>query len=239
MKITYVGQLPPHPGGGAVRDGQLLSSLAERRHDVVGLALVFRDRWGFEPSWLSPQVRTVRLTLPGSGDPFRAPTDAGNLERQQDEVQRRLSFLLRDRRPDVLLALSQPLIDGVPELCRRRGVPCVILQHDVAFVSHYPPALRDRMRAMLHRAALVISCANHVAGLLKDIGLDRVAEFPTASIPTSSDRHLRSRACAVRSTSHPTPQSHCTCPISNPSSGPWIWCRRQPSAPKRSQRWSM
>ena len=96
MKITYVGQLPPHPGGGAVRDGKLLSDLAERGHEIAGLALVFSDRLGFEPSRLDPHVPTVRLALSGSGDAHR-PAKVSQLEDQREQVLRRLSLLLCER----------------------------------------------------------------------------------------------------------------------------------------------
>lgn len=176
MRLLFTGLLPPHLGGAALRDAQLLQMLAHRGHEVIALA----------PAWpgmddaadrLAPAIALHRFAMP---EPYLGPwvyCRASFRDRHAELVGSHLSRLVEDHAPDLVAVGGELFLAGIPDLAARLGRPWVVLAHGL------PPRRQlDELELLdgMARADLVVCCAHHLARWYAGAGLDRVIAIPNA-----------------------------------------------------------
>ena len=102
LDVLFVGALPPHPGGSAISAGQILTGLAGRGHVIRGVAPMTEDaaRDGDAFAARHPALRIARFAIPYFNVSPMNPIPEEDWSREEREVERLLTGLLRERRPD-------------------------------------------------------------------------------------------------------------------------------------------
>jgi glycosyltransferase involved in cell wall biosynthesis len=181
--LLYVGTFPPHPGGSAVTGQLILRGLAARgwRIRVLSpIAAAEADPDRFQRAAPDLELTRFPLPYPEVSPDIPQPEDYRRLERQQ--VEQLLTRLIRERRPDLVLAGRESFAWYVPEIARRHGLPWAvrIAGGTTAGILNgsYPAELAAGLIERLASASLVCAPARHVAESLALLGLPAVEVIP-------------------------------------------------------------
>jgi glycosyltransferase involved in cell wall biosynthesis len=186
LDVLFVGALPPHPGGSAISAGQILTGLAGRGHVIRGVAPMTEDaaRDGDAFAARHPALRIARFAIPYFNVSPMNPIPEEDWSREEREVERLLTGLLRERRPDLLFVGREIYAACAATIAARWNLPFALrLPGGTTFgllQGAYSPARTARLLAGYRAASLVISPGRHLAELVRARGVDRVTVVPSA-----------------------------------------------------------
>ncbi|HXJ82849.1 MAG TPA: glycosyltransferase family 4 protein [Candidatus Methylomirabilis sp.] len=166
LNLTYVGTLPPHPGGSAISAALILVGLASRGHTVRCVApLTGSDDDGF--AIRHPELQITRFPVSWYETDPSTPPPVGYHERQQAAVCRLLAGLFDEARPDVCFVGRETFVPGVVDLAHAQGVPVVLrvagsLTAGLA-AGAYPDGTAAALLADLKKVEVCVSPGRHLA----------------------------------------------------------------------------
>ena len=176
LRLLYVGTLPPFPGGGAIMGAELLAGLAADGHAIRALAPITpADRGAPDP----PGVAATRFEVPYYQLAPDAPRADGYEQCERDAVATMLPAMLRDERPDVLVAGRETFAWVAPAIARTNGVPCMVIVQGTTTAG--------MIRGTYPRAAEVLEHYRHADGVVapaehvgRFLGLPNVRVIPNS-----------------------------------------------------------
>ena len=194
LTILYVGRLPPHPGGDAIVTGSYLASLVARGHRVCALVPTTSEiPVSADPlAQAHPRLRLERYPVPF----WFTAREMVLLDRDYREYTQvegrglaaKVPGLLREVRPDLVVAGHEHLGWHVPALARTAGVPYALVVHGGTTIQALTEsgATTGDLRRLIEgfeNAGLVITVACHLAERLQQLGLRHVRAIPNAVDP--------------------------------------------------------
>jgi len=181
--ILFVGPLPPYPTGAAIVCAQIVGGLARLGHRIRAVAPIAPGMSGAADPFAArhPEVRVIPFAVPYvESFTHSAPKDYRTFEGQQ--IRERLSALIQEARPDVIVIGREIYAWHVPDLARAHALPTVLLSHggpSTAILNGtWPPAASRYLVEQLRRVDLIVSVASHWAERLRTLDLDNVAVIP-------------------------------------------------------------
>ncbi|MCZ6771164.1 MAG: glycosyltransferase, partial [Proteobacteria bacterium] len=176
LKVLYLGTLPPHQGGSAFSNAQILFGLAARGHRIQAIAPmaadVSNDYDAFADS--HPEIDVTRFMMPHfETDPFN-PASSDYRVRQTTQSLHLLGEMLTAEPRDVVFVGRESFIWGVPDLARQHRVPCVINLRGVInaiATGTYPHELGQALLAELRRTDCATVPARHMLEKLRSLGI--------------------------------------------------------------------
>jgi glycosyltransferase involved in cell wall biosynthesis len=190
LDILYVGTLPPHPGGSAVQNAQVLAGLARRGHGVRAIGQITPPELEQGDAYAArhPELDVVRLTLPFLDITPDTPKQNGYREAEGRLVEQLVSRLVSARKPDLIVLGRESFAWHLPRLGHLDGIPLVLIAHGTTTANlvdgTYPRESAAAMLERLRRVDRVITPAAHVARLLDDLGVARVDVIANAVDPS-------------------------------------------------------
>ncbi len=180
LDILYVGPLPPHHGGSAVSAGLILSQIADEGHSIRAIAPLREGACEpqriFEKS--QHRIGIERFTTAIDYTAPNLPPPPGYWEAERKQVRSRLQAQIERKRPDIVLigretyaAHSVPVAkaNGLPMLLRISGA-----QAWGVYRGEFPESFRDEFCAALKAVSLICPQAQHMACILRALGVDHV-----------------------------------------------------------------
>jgi glycosyltransferase involved in cell wall biosynthesis len=205
LDILFAGTLPPHPGGSAIANGNLLAGCARMGHRVRALAPMVSagdESPGDAFAAAHPEIVVTRYAMPWFEMSPDVPAPESFREREGENIREGLGALIALRRPDVIIAGRETFLWHVPDVARAHGLPCVLMVHGCTTIGvlsgGYPEAMVQALLDQYGRVDLMVSPANHTAESLRSAGLGRVAVLPNGVdmelfSPGEPDDALRNR----------------------------------------------
>jgi glycosyltransferase involved in cell wall biosynthesis len=186
LDVLYAGTLPPQRGGAAVVGIHLLRGLAARGHTVRALAPITAEA---HRAWRDPGARPAGVCptwfyVPRFDNAPDVPPDDEFAGVEREQITTKLSLMIRQRCPDVILIGRESFARHVPSIARAHAVPSLMLVHGdpTRGLIHgtYPEPQAGRLLAQCHQVDHIATPARHMAEGLQRIGLSRVTVVPNA-----------------------------------------------------------
>ena len=186
LRLLFVGQLPPHPGGSAISVGQLLAGFASRGCQIEAVAPITAAALELGDSFAerNPALRLSRYEVPYF--------DVITYEAAPDEFRRQerarlaelVPPLIARLRPDLVICGRETFSWYVPELARAHSLPCVLFARgnptNAILRGAYPAGPAAYFLEQYRKADLIVTAAQHMADGLRARGFERVLTIPTA-----------------------------------------------------------
>lgn len=139
----------------------------------------------------------------------------------REQIKPLFDRLVEQERPDVILIGREALAYHLVDLCRERRLPSILIAHGVPTAALldgiYPEQATQELVDCLRKVTVIVTVANHLAEVLKTLGLQRVQTIPNVIdprrfCPQPKSRRLledlRLRAYRFRRSSHSTSWPH-------------------------------
>jgi glycosyltransferase involved in cell wall biosynthesis len=186
LNILYVGTLPPHPGGSAISGAVLIEAFASAGHHVRALATMTAETRGTRDVFAEshPDVPVSRFQVSHFEiSPFTPPPE-DELRREGEALRAALEEMLSAERPDVILMGRESFAWHVPDVAIAAKIPCVLRIAGTTTLGMlrgaFPDAQAKRLLENFQKAEWVVSPARHLAGYLRQCGLERVEVIPNS-----------------------------------------------------------
>lgn len=184
MNIVFVGTLPPHPGGSAVMNWQLLRGLTRRGHRCRALAPITGDAGRNNGAEKCAGVEIVRFPVPYFAVSTERYADS-YLAAEHVEVAPRLERLLEGERPDIMVIGRESFLFHTMETAAAHALPTLLVTHFGSLPASllnrsFAPALGPRLLSRIRSVDRVISVAGHQCGAWKQLGLGAITLIPNA-----------------------------------------------------------
>jgi glycosyltransferase involved in cell wall biosynthesis len=186
LNIVYVGTLPPHPGGSAISASQLLAGLAGLGHSVRAIAPITPDALAAGDVFAArvPEIAVTRFLMPGFETTPYLPPPVDYRRQEAERIQRVLSALIDESRPDAVFIGRETFAWHVPDVTERHCLPTVMRVAGATLFGmlrgDLPPAEAASLMKQFGRLDLLVTPARHMAESLRRAGISRVEVIPNA-----------------------------------------------------------
>lgn len=186
LNILYVGTLPPHPGGAAIANSQLLARLSKLGHRVRSLVPIPSGELptGTAFARLYQELSVTTFPIPHFHIDPNVPAPEGYRRLERTQIQKKLPCLIEKERPDIVLIGRGIFILDVPDIAGAYSIPCVL--RSAGATTHgilnqtSPEMLLQQLLKNYHRVNLIIAVASHMAESLQRLGLKSIKTIANA-----------------------------------------------------------
>jgi glycosyltransferase involved in cell wall biosynthesis len=190
--LLYVGLLPPHragsvlsSGGSALSCSQLLVALARAGVSIRALAPITPETEG--PDVFArehPEIAVTRFLVPSFEFVAYAPPPEEYRKIEGEALREKLSALIAEERPDVLMLGRETFAWHVPEVAERHGLPVVMraagtITHGI-LNRRYPDEVAEQWLEKFRSVQLIVTPARFLADGLGELGCADVTIIPNA-----------------------------------------------------------
>jgi glycosyltransferase involved in cell wall biosynthesis len=186
LRLLFVGQLPPHPGGSAISVGQLLARLAALDCSIHAVAPItiaaLRD--GDPLATCHPALRITRYEVPAFDvTPYEAPPDDLR-QRESAQLEGLVPRLIAETDPQLVVVGRETFAWYLPAPGRTDTRPYVLFVRgnptSAILRGTYPREAAAYVLAQYRKFDLIIAVADHLAEGLRRLGVPNVLTIPNA-----------------------------------------------------------
>jgi glycosyltransferase involved in cell wall biosynthesis len=184
LRILYIGTLPPHQGGSALTNFQVLAGLAALGHRIEAIAPITEDglRRGdpFAPDDHGIEVR--RFVLPYDVTSPDTPPDDAYRQLERSHIERLGSEAIARERPDLVFIGRESFADHAVPLARLHSLPSVLRFAGATTMGilngTYPVPFAERLVERFCEVDLAVTSAQHMRSALSRLGLPSIEVIP-------------------------------------------------------------
>jgi glycosyltransferase involved in cell wall biosynthesis len=167
-------------------DTLLLIGLAKYGHKVRSLAPITAEacRSGDAFAVSHPEIAVTRFLLPyfETAPDIPPPDEYRRLEREQ--IEKKLSLLIADERPHILIIGRETFAWHVPEIAKAYSLPCMLRIAGATTLGilnrTHSKTLGRRLLEQYRKVNLIVTPAKHLAERLQPLGFDNIKVIPNA-----------------------------------------------------------
>jgi glycosyltransferase involved in cell wall biosynthesis len=206
MNILFAGSLTPQQNGAARSSTELLNLLARSGHCVTAVAPItpeFASQERFDRV-NHPGVEVLRFRMPFFESLIHPPS-RGYQHKFRQQFITRLKQAIGNANADLILVGKEACVLSIPDFAHQAGLPCVVASRGQILGALDAVTRNERAAEVLRemrKADLIIACANHLAGSLRSLGMQRVATVVNA-IDTTCFRPRRQNAALLQALAIP------------------------------------
>jgi len=185
LHILNVGTLPPHWGGSALANAELvtgLHGLGHRMSVISPLSPPLDAREFISPSWACEGVQVERIVLDYQS-PSLPPSEQYRMVKGR-KVEEAFRRAMERSRPDIVMMGRESFAWYVPDLCQRWGLPSLLIACGTptsGFLEGiYPEPVRRQLIRQYRKADLIVTVSQHLEAIIRSFDIRTVTTIPNA-----------------------------------------------------------
>ena len=200
-RVLYVGTLPPHQGGSALTNIQVVEGLAALGHPIEAIAPITEDllRAGDPLANRSNGLEVARFVLPHLDTSPDTPQSDEYRRLERGETERLVAEAIHGFSPDVLFIGRESFAEHVVPLAREHSLPSVLRFAGATTLGilngSYPEPHATRVLESFRQVDVAVTSAQHMRTALLGLGLGRVEVIPN---PVDMERFRPATGAALR-----------------------------------------
>jgi len=183
LGILNVGTLPPHLGGSALANAELIRGLVRLGHDVRVISPITPEQYELEatcPSWDFRELAVERIALEYVS-PSHPPPEAYRRKKGK-RIAEAFDRLVEQSRPDIVMLARESFAWYVPELCRRWDLPSVLIACGTptsGFLENiYAEAIQRELMNQYRKVDLIVTVSRHLEDIIRFFDITNVVTIP-------------------------------------------------------------
>jgi len=180
LNILYVGTLPPHRGGSAISGSQLIIEFAKLGHKIRSLAAITPEEMNSGDKFKKqhPELNILRFLLPYFETSPNVPPSDDYRKLESEEIQNKLTALIENERPNIILAGRETYAWHVPDIANKLSIPCILRTAGSTtngiLNKTIPEKSSQKLLAQYKKFDLLISPARHLENSIKELGIENI-----------------------------------------------------------------
>lgn len=183
LHILNVGTLPPHWGGSALSNAELVTGLRRLGHQMVVISPIKPEQYVQEiagPSCDLDGVQVERIVLEYLSPSVPPPEAYRRLKGQK--VEEAFATAVERSRPDIVMMGRESFAWYVPDLCARWGLPSLLIACGTptsGFLEGiYPESLQSQLIHQYSKVDLIVTVSRHLERIIRSFDLGNVSTIP-------------------------------------------------------------
>jgi glycosyltransferase involved in cell wall biosynthesis len=183
LRILYVGTLPPHQGGSALTNLQLLEGFAGLGHRIVAIAPITEDALRDDPLATRDRgIHVARFVLPYLDISPDTPPSGDYRRLERNGIEQLVADAVARVGPELLFIGRESFAEHATDLARRYSLPSVLRLAGATTMGilngSYPSALAARLLERFREVDVAVTSARHMQRTLARFGLPAVEVIP-------------------------------------------------------------
>ena len=184
LRILYAGTLPPHQGGSALTNYQVLEGLAGLGHQVVAIAPITADalQSGDPLAGWGKGLEVLRFVMPYLDISPDNPPSSEYRQLERAGVEQHVNEAVARQRPDVLFIGRESFAEHAAPLAKVHALPSILRFAGATTIAlhkgSYPAELGRRLLEHIKSVDVGVTSARHMQRTLGQLGVRDVRIIP-------------------------------------------------------------